>query len=81
VQFLHLDPDPDPATQINADPDPQPWLNPVLRINKWDVPNLKLVGARLGKENLDPDSDADAEPDQIRRKNSSFDNENHQIIQ
>jgi hypothetical protein len=26
VIFALLDPDPDPATQINADPDPLPWL-------------------------------------------------------
>jgi hypothetical protein len=25
VIFALLDPDPDPATQINADPDPKPW--------------------------------------------------------
>ncbi len=24
--FALLDPDTDPATQINADPDPQPWI-------------------------------------------------------
>jgi hypothetical protein len=28
VIFSLLDPDPDPATQINADPDPQPWYTP-----------------------------------------------------
>ncbi len=26
VIFALLDPDPDPATQLNADPDPQPWF-------------------------------------------------------
>jgi hypothetical protein len=28
VIFALLDPDPDPATQINADPDPKPWSEP-----------------------------------------------------
>jgi hypothetical protein len=26
ITYALLDPDPDPATQINADPDPKPWL-------------------------------------------------------
>jgi hypothetical protein len=26
VQFLHLDPNPDPATRINANPDPKPCI-------------------------------------------------------